>query len=455
MHNFMMWIYSFLCLAISFILDHEYAPLMPEQFSNQLAKINKLYISDNNRYSPISYKKYLKYWHYWAEFVDKPKPYDVGKVAQTKLEAVQNNALIGDALGFLTEDLTSFQEIIDNFPIMISDAENTCKMLKKGKVKTKFGQYNNNNLKQGKLSYSDDTDLSQVTLKVVERVNRKLITPDDFFKTISVAFTNHWYKLFSSGEYGYKGTLWGPRGYGHNTLNSLSRLRHECALSLCDIEEKYKEENKGNGGLIRSWPVAFLETNNYMDIVIQAMNQTLVTHCNPTALISSAVFTVGIYYSLNSTSTKYEILEKMKYIALLLESHFYKDYVHRGLVQKYKNYAQDADLVEKKFGAKKGIYTKDDIYIYEILIIAEEVAREGVHPILFFNNFIGYRSDEALAAVVYSFLSNNNVEQAILNAVFSPGDSDSMASMIGAFLGAYYSVYPNNYLPYIESIKKY
>lgn len=449
----MMWVYSFLCLASNFLFGHEDAPFIPEQFSEQLAKINKLYISDNNRYSPISYEKYLKYWQYSTKFVHRSKPYDIGKVAQTKLEAVQNSALIGDALGFLTEDFISYQEIIHAFPIMIYDVENTFNLLKKGKVKTKFGQYNNNNLKEGKISYSDDTDLAQVTLRVVERVNRKLITPNDFLKTISAAFTNHWYNLFSSGEYGYKGTLWGPRGYGRNTLNSLSRLYHEGALSICDIEKEAKEANKGNGGLIRSWPVAFLETNSYMDVAIQSINQTLVTHCNPTALISSAVFTVGIYYSLNSTSTKYEILEQMKYIALLLESYFYQDYAHIGLLQNYKNYEQDTDFVEQKFKEKKGMYLKDGIHIYEMLVIAEEAAREGIHPILFFNNFIGYSSNEALAAAVYSFLSNDNVEQAILDAVFSPGDSDSMASMIGAFLGAYYGVYPDKYLPYIEYLE--
>jgi ADP-ribosylglycohydrolase len=54
-----------------------------------------------------------------------------------------------------------------------------------------------------------------------------------------------------------------------------------------------------------------------------------------------------------------------------------------------------------------------------------------------FSIFLGWAAHDAIAATVYAFaLSPDNVMEAVYLGVHTPGDSDSIASMAGALVGA-------------------
>ena len=55
------------------------------------------------------------------------------------------------------------------------------------------------------------------------------------------------------------------------------------------------------------------------------------------------------------------------------------------------------------------------------------------------NGFLrGWAADEAIASAVYLFARNkNNIQKAMYEGVNTPGDSDSIATLAGALIGAY------------------
>ncbi len=76
--------------------------------------------------------------------------------------------------------------------------------------------------------------------------------------------------------------------------------------------------------------------------------------------------------------------------------------------------------------------------IYQAMYWATDEGKARVDAWEVFDKFRGWAGHEAVAASIYSFLFYpNDFEKAILLAVNSPGDSDSLGSITGAISGAY------------------
>ena len=68
---------------------------------------------------------------------------------------------------------------------------------------------------------------------------------------------------------------------------------------------------------------------------------------------------------------------------------------------------------------------------------AIDEALTGVKPEVTLQRLLGWRGDEAIAAAVYTFVRNpDDPRAAILEAANTPGDSDSLATLVGALVGA-------------------
>ena len=68
---------------------------------------------------------------------------------------------------------------------------------------------------------------------------------------------------------------------------------------------------------------------------------------------------------------------------------------------------------------------------------AIDEAQRGVEPTVTLQRLLGWRGDEAIAAAVYVFMRHaDDPKEAILEAANTPGDSDSIATLVGAMVGA-------------------
>ena len=68
---------------------------------------------------------------------------------------------------------------------------------------------------------------------------------------------------------------------------------------------------------------------------------------------------------------------------------------------------------------------------------AIDEARRGVAPEVTLQRVLGWRGDEAIAAAVYLFERHpDDPREAVLEATNTPGDSDSLATLVGAMVGA-------------------
>jgi len=68
---------------------------------------------------------------------------------------------------------------------------------------------------------------------------------------------------------------------------------------------------------------------------------------------------------------------------------------------------------------------------------AIDEALRGIEPEVTLQRLLGWRGDEAIAAAVYTFIRHaDDPTTAILEAANTPGDSDSLATLVGAMVGA-------------------
>lgn len=335
---------------------------------------------------------------------------------ESKIYAAVHQAVIGDALGFVIENESTVDSIKDHFPDGIINPKNLSLSLKNYQLKTKYGQYNNNNLNSdNKIIYSDDTELSMIVLYSALKAYKK--DPSNINLFLIEASNNlawHWHNnLKLSGKYGEDGLYYGTRGYGKTLLKALSDLYNHKSL---------QSENLNNGSLIRAWPLGLIPYNNYQMAAIMALKQSLITNKSIEVAIACATLAAGIHISIyDAPQSKLEVVDKMITTAESLEKSFIS-HDKNLLVSTYLKYAKAAAL-------------------------------EDINPIIFYNAAIGYYSQETISAVVFSFLRHKYFLTALIESAHIPGDSDSVASLTSALMGAYYGIdsFPKEYMQYIET----
>ncbi|MEK6733916.1 MAG: hypothetical protein AABY27_02280, partial [Pseudomonadota bacterium] len=111
----------------------------------------------NSRFSAVDLNDYIKIKKYISKLT---MP---GTNSVEKKSAIINNMKIGDALGFLTENVESSNDLMKTFPNGVINTRYIIDQLKSHKTIAPYGKYNNNYLSQdSKLIYSDEIELSYV-----------------------------------------------------------------------------------------------------------------------------------------------------------------------------------------------------------------------------------------------------------------------------------------------------
>lgn len=88
--------------------------------------------------------------------------------------------------------------------------------------------------------------------------------------------------------------------------------------------------------------------------------------------------------------------------------------------------------------------------LYQAVVRPPGYEHAAQHDTELFDRFRGWLGDEAVAAALYAFLvHHDSVEECLLLAANTPGDSDSIACIAGAFVGIQNPI-PDGWLKHIE-----
>lgn len=151
----------------------------------------------------------------------------------------------------------------------------------------------------------------------------------------------------------------------------------------------------GCGSVMRAWPFGLMFQDDVEKAEQWAVEHSRLTHNDPIALAACAALAVGT--------------------ALLV----------RG---------EATDVVVPAMVKAAGRWCATTAHMIEH---AADEARSGVLPKITFDRLRGWAAHEAIAAAVYVFMRHqDDPHAAILEGANTPGDSDSIASIAGALVGA-------------------
>ncbi len=151
----------------------------------------------------------------------------------------------------------------------------------------------------------------------------------------------------------------------------------------------------GCGSVMRAYPFGLMFSNDIERAGFWAAEHSKLTHRDPIALAACATMAVGMVHMIEGTGLE--------------------------------------DTISAMVEAAKRYSTTTGDMIYQ----AAEDARDGADPHTVLQRLQGWAAHEAIAAAVYVCVRHpNDFKAAILEAANTPGDSDSIATLAGALLGA-------------------
>ena len=155
------------------------------------------------------------------------------------------------------------------------------------------------------------------------------------------------------------------------------------------------EKAGGCGSVMRAYPFGLFFHHDLAKAEAWAVAHSKLTHRDPIALAACAAMAVGVGLSLQQKAP--------------------------------------ADIVPEMF-VRAEAYSPETA---NMIGIAYHEALRGVSPRVTLDRLRGWAAHEAIAAAVYVFSRHpNDVRGGLLEAINSPGDSDSLGTLLGALLGA-------------------
>lgn len=354
---------------------------------------------------------------------------------ESKTSGAILGAAIGDALGRITEFMSFKESIIQAYG-------------KDGL--TSFAQFDHYDFVDGVAAYTDDTVMAKILLERCLECHDKKLSDDAMLDALAKDYMN----LFGPKKYEidpyYAIRAHGPTSfYASKTLRERLKEKTNGAVFAKQWWNRLPEDfsttfyadiqkEGGCGSVMRAWPLGIVFYSDVQRIKQLADQQSIITHRHPLARASSVAIAVGVAYAMQGASVE-AIVEQMINAA--------KNFDAQELLYK-PSAIKLADTVcfDKTLIANNALLTSDMIrYAYEM-------ARQGYEPDLILGthnkkqeNFrspegflLGWAGDEAVAAAVYIFVRHcQQLHNAIVEGVNTPGDSDSIATLAGALVGAY------------------
>jgi len=296
---------------------------------------------------------------------------------------------IGDALGRVTEFIPSTDEIFQKYPhgvhsyddFLVDDWKYVPVVLKDKKIKI--------------APYTDDTAMAKLVMKELIQAREHNWDLDETMRHIATSFIDD----AQDTQLGWAARFRAPG--------------NACKAGVKQLSINFRENRQwdvqantagGCGSVMRAHPFGLVFVDNPKKAALWAAEHSKLTHGDPIALAACAAMATGVAYAAQGENPNI-ITEKM-----IAAAGQYDAVTARKMERAYK-FAQQAKTYK-----------------------GHELRK---HNDKVFTEFLGWAAHDAIAATVYAFtLSPDNVMEAIYLGVHTPGDSDSIASMAGALVGA-------------------
>ncbi len=174
----------------------------------------------------------------------------------------------------------------------------------------------------------------------------------------------------------------------------------------------------GCGSVMRAYPFGLVFADDPEKAKTWAAEHSFLTHGDPSARAACAAMAAGVAYAMQNKEQDF-VIDQM-----ILASREYDQATADNMVSAYCS-AQEAKKLLKPHES-----------VFEQLRQPDSMFRK--HHDLFFKRFLGWSAQDAIAGAVYLFaLCGSDTKAAIYLGVHTPGDSDSIATLAGALVGAY------------------
>ena len=190
-----------------------------------------------------------------------------------------------------------------------------------------------------------------------------------------------------------------------------------------------KKESGGSGSVMRSYPFGIIFHNDRQKAARWAAEHSKITHSHPWSLAASAALAHGVANALNGEMSS--------------------DNIINGMIETARHY--DTSTANKMTQALAK--AKNNVQKWEKIGWDVRQVMNDSEPV--FNEFQGWRADDAIAATVYAFYVATHMPDAInsqelkpdylkplpfaiILSINTPGDSDTIGTTVGALVGAYY-----------------
>ena len=317
----------------------------------------------------------------------------------------------GDAMGRVTEFIPSIEKIFqDYYPVGITSVNDFLSRDWVG-VPEKLQ-------KKHIAPYTDDTRMAKLVLNVLLEAQKNKWDRNRTMVELARVFVDDMHDI----TYGWAASFRAPGNatrQGVKKLENLMQGVEEISELKTDWWQVGHPDAGGSGTVMRAHPFGLVFFNNPAKAEKWAVEHAKLTHGHPMALAAPAAMAVGIAYALQGKDPVF-IIDQM-----IMTAQKYDMTTAEKMRQAYA-LAQEAKPKFAQFRRVRGGYEA----------LANLDFRK-FHDYVF-TKFQGWAADDAIAATVYIFaLTPDDVRQAIYLGVHTPGDSDSIASMVGALVGAY------------------
>lgn len=278
--------------------------------------------------------------------------------------------------------------------------------------------------------YTDDTAMALVLADYCIQSNDITLFDDVWMAGLASGFIAE-----MNNPYGWRASFRAP---GLSTMKALNLLSNNKKTEWPLLYKKF-EEHQGCGSIMRAYPCGLLFWNNLEYVKNAAVAQSRVTHNSAIANAACAAFAVVIALLLQKISNVWAPLfsdndkiwlffvNAMSFFANEIDTTFI---VSRKIEQAYQA-GQSMEILLMKYK----VQTPEQL----VEALKKEKSEIAQYHFDICKKFPGWKADDALAAAVYCV--SVCVEQpylGIILGVHSTGDSDSIASLVGAIIGAWH-----------------
>ena len=322
---------------------------------------------------------------------------------------------IGDAMGKPTE-FKNLEQIFSSYPRGIRDFKD-------------FHQYDFFQDKNGKqyAPYTDDTAMAKLVLE--ELIEARIHDYDLNVTMDSLA------KSFVQDMNSPNGWAASDRAPGNTCLAGTRELEKRLKVGTEQWGDTWWNVGKKNGGgcgsVMRAFPFGFLFADDLEKAETWAVAHSKLTHGAPLALAACAAMAVGTALAVRQVEP---------------------DVIAKEMIAAARKYdGQTADMIERAVWLAKN--NRDSLVSRGVCCL--ERIYDLSKPV--FDLYRGWTAHEAIAAATYIFmLVQDNIKTAIYLGVHTPGDSDSIACMAGALVGARVGIkeFPQSWIDTVESTQE-